>query len=252
MGIVEAYVIPVEAQGALTSTLHAHMLIWLKKYPKTSVEEEEDKEYNTNVCQYVDKHLIGSYPILDLFMDADKTGMMKCPLCVDGYISSNPIPFICQTSLVSFEPVVGKCCECKNGFTSKRLRDSCREVLLRTLYVNGYETSKQQLYTEVKNIISSECIFPFPDILPKNLPRNRRDEYMKYITKAIKNEGSISDCFISDDDAEFLLVVLRLDIGIELTHAHKFKVCSSCILKCLFYVIFFLFSTIEVASKKDL
>ena len=177
MGVVEAYVIPVEAQGALTCALHAHMLVWLEGYPKTSYEEEKDSEYNSKACEYIDGHLIGSYPVLDLFVDEEKSAKMKCPLCINGFISSNPIPFICNTSLSSFEPVVGICEVCKTGFTSKRLRECCRELLCRVLYVSGFETSKEQLYKEVKNIISSECMFPFPDVLPKHLPRNRRVKY---------------------------------------------------------------------------
>mgnify|MGYP001169804599 CR=1 FL=1 len=226
VGVVEAYVIPVEAQGALTCALHAHMLVWLEGYPKTSYEEEKDSEYNSKACEYIDGHLIGSYPVLDLFVDEEKSAKMKCPLCINGFISSNPIPFICNTSLSSFEPVVGICEVCKTGFTSKRLRECCRELLCRVLYVSGFETSKEQLYKEVKNIISSECMFPFPDVLPKHLPRNRRVKYMNYIITALESPSIVST-FISDDDAEFFSVVLRLNLGIELTHSHKYKVSSA-------------------------
>ena len=178
--------------------------------------------------------MIGSYPVLDLF-SVDKEGLklMKCPSCVDGLISSNPIPFICRTSLVSFEPLIGTCCGCGDTFTSRRLRECCREILLRVLYVGGFETSKEQLYTEVKNIISSECMFPFPDILPKRLPRHRHDFYMKYITMAIKNSNYTSDSSLTDDDAKYLSTVLRLDIGIEITHAQKFKVTIALLSLCL-------------------
>jgi len=227
IGVVKRYVIPVEAQGAITSTLHGHMLVWFEDYPTTSNDEEMDTHYNTRICEYVDKHLIGSYPVLDLFsVDKDKLKLMKCPNCVDGLISSNPIPFICRTSLVSFDPVIGTCCECGDTFTSRQLRDCCREILLRILYVGGFETTKEQLYSEVKNIISSECAFPFPEILPKHLPRHRHEFYMKYIIVAIKNSDYNSVSNISDDDAEYLVTVLRLDIGFELTHAHKTKVCK--------------------------
>ena len=132
-----------------------------------------------------------------------------------------------RDSLVSFEPVVGTCAECKIGFTSKRLRECCRETLCRVLYASGFETSKEQLYREVKNIISSECMFPFPDILPKHLPRDRRVVYMKFITSAIQIQELNSRFFITDDDAEYISVVLRLDLGIELTHSHKYKVSSA-------------------------
>ena len=239
IGVVEAFVIPVEAQGAITSCLHGHMLVWLTKFPKTSTDEENDHHYNTKVCEYVNEHLIGSYPLLDLFVDEVKPELLKCPSCVGGFISSSPIPFICRTSLVSFEPIIGTCCECGCGFTSRRLRNSCREILLRILYVGGFESSKDQLYTEVKNIISSECSFPFPDILPKNLPRHRHELYMKYIIMGISKPDFIPDFAISEDDAEYMFTILRLDIGIELTHAHKFKVISGLLSLCFYLTLFF-------------
>ena len=215
------------------------MLVWLTKFPKTSNDEQNDHHYNIKVCEYVNEHLSGSYPLLDLFVDKEKPELLKCPSCDGGFISSNPIPFICRTSLVSFEPVIGTCCQCGSGFTSRRLRDKCRELMLRILYVGGFESSKDQLYTEVKNIISSECLFPFPDILPKNLPRHRHDLYMKYIIMAITKSDFISDYAMSEDDAKYLFTVLRLDIGIELTHAHKFKVISDLLLLLGFYLTLF-------------
>ena len=69
IGFVDAFVIPVEAQGAFTSCLHGHMLVWFKNYPKTSIDEEKDHQYNTSICDYVNEHLCGSYPLLDLFVD---------------------------------------------------------------------------------------------------------------------------------------------------------------------------------------
>ena len=34
IGTLEAFIIPVESQGGLTSTLHGHALVWLKNWAK--------------------------------------------------------------------------------------------------------------------------------------------------------------------------------------------------------------------------
>ena len=226
VGILKGYVIPVEAQGALTATLHAHALLWFEGYPRTSIEEEQDPHYDRKTCEYADDHLIGSFPVLGMFMDKERNCNMKCPVCVDGFLLSEEIPFLCQTSLAAFRPKVAKCSGCQTAFSSHELREKCHELLRRIVYASGVDTSKEQLHIEVKNIISSECLFPLPNVLPRNLPKIKSRYYMDCITAAIKNitDESVSIPIIRSDEAEYILTVLRLDIAIESTHEHRFSV----------------------------
>ena len=226
VGILKGWVIPVEQQGALTGTLHAHALLWFEGYPGTSAEEEQDVHYDRKTCEYADSHLIGSFPVLDMFVDKERNGNMKCPVCVDGFLLSEEIPFLCQTSLAAFPPKVAKCLCCQAAFSSNELREKCHELLRRIVYASGVDTSKEQLHIEVKNIISSECLFPLPDVLPRNLPKIKFKYYMNCIIAAIKNitDESVSIPIICNDKAEYILSVLRLDIAIESTHQHRFSV----------------------------
>ena len=232
IGTLEAFIIPVESQGGLTSTLHGHALVWFKNLAKTSQKEEEDDKYNTRLCEIADQLLVGSFPILELFKDKGQNGQLKCPCCINGNIDNVEIPYVCKTSLATNRPIVAQCTTCGAAFTSHSLRMEFIKIL--TKLVNSYDgdLSLEQLYMDVKNIMSADCLFPFPEPLPKYLDEDDKKQYIVKLKEMLVYESSNKKAPIpafSARDAEYIMDVIRLDIGIEITHEHRATV-STCIL----------------------
>ena len=225
IGTVKAFLIPVESQGGLTSTLHGHALVWLEDMAATSHDEEADVEYNSRLCNFADEILLGSFPVLELFKELN--GNIKSPCCVQGSIGAVDIPFICRTSLATHRPYVGQCLNCGKEFTSQDLRMEYINILIELANNSNEDLSVEQIYKDVNNIISADCLFPFPNPLPKYLEETEKKKYVRIVEDFLNYKSSsalYSMPLISESMAVYILDVIRLDIGIEVTHEHRVTV----------------------------
>ena len=256
IGKVRAFLIPIEAQGALTSTLHAHALVWLEDFPRTMKEERNNYMDNVKVCNYADKILFGSYPMLEIFRTTKENDVVKCPCCVNGNIAAVDIPFMCKTSLATHWPVVGQCDTCGSKFTSRELRKKYMEILTKHISIDC-DISITELYDTVEKILSADCLFPLPEPLPKYMPITKKAEFVTKIREMIVYHTVQNGCekpILNNTDSSYILSVIYLDIAVEITHEHRAQV--SCLIVYLymyimiFIILYALFSIIEVVSKK--
>ena len=225
IGKVKAFLIPVESQGGLTSALHGHALVWLEDMAATSIEEEADGEYNSRICDFADELLLGSFPVLELFKEFN--GNIKCPCCIQGSIESMEIPYICRTSMATHRPYVGQCLLCGKEYTSQEIRLEYFTILISLANIPDEHLSIEQLYNDVQSIISADCLFPFPTPLPKYLEERKKMEYIRIMDDLLNYKASSTSQNMpsfSKEMTAYILDVIRLDIGIEITHEHRVTV----------------------------
>lgn len=226
IGKVKAFLIPLESQGALTSALHSHALVWLEDFPKTMKEEENNCLHNLNVSSFADKNVFGSYPLLEMFRNTNEHDVIKCPCCIDGNIHAVDIPFLCKTSLATHWPIVGQCDTCALEFTSHQLREKYMDLLTQHISTKS-DISIKELYGTVEQILSADCLFPLPQPLPKYMPTAKKVEFATKLREMVMyhtlQNGSPKP-ILNDDDSRYVLSVIYLDIAVELTHEHRAKV----------------------------
>ena len=129
-------------------------------------EEQSNKFHNSNVCNFADKILFGSYPMLEMFRNTKEHDVIKCPCCIDGNIHAVDIFFMYKTSLATHWPVVGQCDTCASKFTSHELRKKYMDILTKHISMNC-DISITELYDTVEKILSADFLFPLPQPLPK-------------------------------------------------------------------------------------
>ena len=192
-------------------------------------EEQSNKFHNSNVCNFADKILFGSYPMLEMFRNTKENDVIKCPCCIDGNIHAVDILFIYKTSLATHWPVVGQCDTCASKFTSHELRKKYMDILTKHISMNC-DINITELYDTVENILSADCLFPLPQPLPKYMATKKKAEFVTKIREIIVYYTTQNGCpkpILDENDSIYILSVMYLDIAVELTHEHRAKV-SGC------------------------